>query len=92
MPKPKWLEGLEQFAHGAMGFGCRLLYLDYVLWWRENVKQWPPGDVITVSGKRYCPEDRVWDKSNDERSYLIGAYVAEAVRWAGIAAIIWWKT
>lgn len=42
MPKPKWLEPLEQTAHFWMGFGARLLYLDLLYWRREAVKQWPP--------------------------------------------------
>jgi hypothetical protein len=42
MPKPKWLEPLEQTAHFWMGFGARLVYLDWLLWRREAVKQWPP--------------------------------------------------
>lgn len=42
MPKPKWLEPLEQTAHFWMGFGARLVYMDALLWRREAVKQWPP--------------------------------------------------
>lgn len=42
MPKPKWLEPLEQTAHFWVGFGARLLYLDLLYWRREAVKQWPP--------------------------------------------------
>ena len=40
--KPKWLPGLERFAHMAMGAGARLLYLDLLLCRRERITQWPP--------------------------------------------------
>lgn len=42
MPKPAWLEPLEQTAHFWMGFGARMVYLDWLLWRREALKQWPP--------------------------------------------------
>ena len=42
MPKPKWLEPLEQTAHFWMGFGAGMLCLDLLYWRREAVKQWPP--------------------------------------------------
>lgn len=42
MPKPQWLEPLEQTGHFWMGFGARLVYLDWLYWRREAVKQWPP--------------------------------------------------
>ena len=42
MPKPKWLEPLEQTAHGCMGFGASLIFADILWYRRERVKQWPP--------------------------------------------------
>jgi len=85
MPKPKWLEPLEQFGHFWMGFGCGLTFLRLVLWWREFKKQWPPGDplwvdkiTLTVSphafmgAKQYYESDRVWDLAIDELFYNIG--------------------
>lgn len=49
MPKPAWLEPLEQTGHFWMGFGARLLYLDLLYWRREAVKQWPPAtDVLPI--------------------------------------------
>ena len=50
MPKPKWLEPVEQFAHFWMGLGASLANAGLVLWWYEWVKQWPverPEDTKT---------------------------------------------
>ena len=49
MSKPDWLEPLEQTGHFFMGFGARLVFLDYLLWRREAVKQWPPGKPFMIA-------------------------------------------
>jgi hypothetical protein len=95
MSKPSWLEPLEQTAHFFMGFGARLVFLDYLLWRREAVTQWPPGDTVHLrlndgppphyvgyegEGKPYAPHDRVWDMMTDMRWYFIGGTCADVVR------------
>jgi hypothetical protein len=76
MSKPPWLEPLEQTGHFFMGFGARLVFLDYLLWRREAVTQWPPGDVVDG----YAPLDRVQDMMTDMRWYFIGGTCADVVR------------
>lgn len=88
MPKPDWLEPLEQAAHFAMGFGARLVFLDYLLWRREAVTQWPPGKpFVDLSGKLVTQLDRVQDMITDIRYYYIGGTVADVFR-AGL--VLWW--
>lgn len=56
MPKPKWLEPLEQFGHAWIGFGTSLIFAD-VLWWRrERVKQWPPATEKRPALFIHCAE------------------------------------
>ncbi len=94
MPKPDWLEPLEQSAHFAMGFGARLVFLDYLLWRREGVTQWPPGKPFVTDdpSRQYRPTrvtqlDRVSDMVEDMRWYTIGGTVADVFR-AGL--VLWW--
>lgn len=93
MSKPKWLEPLEQFAHFWMGFGARLTFLDYLLWRREAVTQWPPGKPFrvvtadTVWGGWVTQLDRVQDMVTDMRWYSIGGTAADLLR-AGL--VLWW--
>ncbi len=103
MPKPDWLEPLEQAAHFAMDFGARLVFLDYLLWRREAVTQWPPGDPLWLYKEKfrgyvvvdtnhlgavgYFPQDRVKDMMTDMRWYTIGGTVADVFR-AGL--VLWW--
>lgn len=44
MPKPKWLEPLEQVGHFWIGLGCSLIFADVLYWRRERVSQWPPAN------------------------------------------------
>jgi len=94
VPKPDWQEPLEQFAHFWMGFGARLVFLDYLLWRREAVTQWPPGDPFFVKGPPgstwpilVTRLDRVRDMVTDMRWYTIGGTAADVCR-VGLAA--WW--
>ena len=83
MTKPAWLEPLEQTGHFFMGFGCRLLYLDYLLWRREK-KQLPPAterepvlwaqQIVFGSGPFLGQDTGKWDASEqpafpDDRQY-----------------------
>lgn len=43
-----WQDVIEQILHGFMGFGARLSLLDLLIWWREDIKQWPPGKPILI--------------------------------------------
>ena len=101
MPKPDWLEPLEQFAHFWMGFGARLTFLDYLLWRREWRKLPPENDRYPVKwlslsdegdgrsfvGEEYWAATRVLDMMTDMRWYTIGGTVADVFR-AGLVA--WW--
>lgn len=96
MPKTKAQENLEQAVHVLMGFGARLIYFDFMLFLRETVVQWPPADdqhpIIyrtRADGTKeaYFPETRVLDMVNDMRSYEIGKYLAEVVRWIVIGVL-----
>lgn len=84
---PKWAqEAVDQTGHLAIGFSCGLTSAYLYAWWRENIKQWPPGKPIYLDDdgyaffadekqgdwKEYFPADRVWDKSIDELFYHIG--------------------
>jgi hypothetical protein len=89
MSKPSWLEPLEQTGHFFMGFGARLVFLDYLLWRREAVTQWPPGKPWSVAWVLGNPIkgwsdvtqlDRVQDMMTDMRWYFIGGTCADVVR------------
>ena len=94
MPKPEWQEPAEQFAHFWMGFFARLTFLDYLLWRREAVTQWPPGDPFIANDDANMGMPvfvthltRVQDMVTDMRWYTIGGTVADLVR-AGL--VLWW--
>lgn len=47
LPKPIQ-NVIEDVLHVGMGFAAGLVCFDLYLWWREWVKQWPPGKPITI--------------------------------------------
>ncbi len=95
MGKPSWLEPLEQAGHFFMGLGARIVFLDYLLWRREAVTQWPPGKPFEVVSGRGTNKvsvlvtqmDRVEDMVlNDMRWYQIGGIAGDVIRLiAGVA-------
>lgn len=50
---PKWAQdAIEQVGHFWMGVAARLAVVgDLWWWWRESIKQWPPGDTVWVNKK-----------------------------------------
>ncbi len=94
MPKPDWQEPAEQFGHFVLGICARLTFLDYLLWRREAVTQWPPGDPFIADklmqkghGELVTQLDRVQDMMTDMRWYTIGGTVADIARaWF----VLWW--
>jgi hypothetical protein len=94
MPPSKSQLKLERVAHIAMGFGARLVYLDYLLFMREAVTQWPPANdqypvLVTESSGNYYSAARVLDMLCDMGDYLIGAYIAEVFRWLTLGLAFW---
>ena len=50
---PKWAqEAVDQTGHIAIGWASGLTFGYLYPWWRENIKQWPPGDPIFVDVDR----------------------------------------
>ena len=90
-------ESIEQVLHGLMGFCGEIVGLgQWLLWRRECVKQWPPGDSIEVailndnrwSAKLHVPLDRVQDMANDWESYAIGGSVMSTLKSLAIAGLL----
>ena len=55
---PKWAqETVDQAGHLGIGIGCGLTSAYLYAWWRENVKQWPPGDPIFIDPEPGSHED-----------------------------------
>jgi len=95
-------ESIEQVLHGLMGFFGEIVGLgQWLLWRRECVTQWPPGDTLNVSTPRdgypnkasgsciaYQPLDRVQDMANDWKSYAIGGSVMSTLKSLAIAGLL----
>ena len=86
MPKPAWQEPAEQVGHVALGVLAGLSFGLLLIWWREWVLQWPPGDPATVDGVEITQLDRVADTKRDLLFFDIG-YTAGQV---GQFGLVWW--
>ena len=84
------LEPVEQVGHFFMGFGAGLLNLGLLLWWREWVKQWPPGEPFTIGisdPPQYVTQlDRVADTAKDLKYMEIGRTVV----WFFVVGLAFW--
>lgn len=93
MPKPKWLEPLEQAGHVGMGLLLSLVGAEIVYWIRERRWQWPPGNRVFILSQKtnrqvpFVPEDRVIDMMTDLEHCIIGSTIVNWLQKVAIAVL-----
>ena len=96
---PKWFQslpkrvqdGIEQTLHLLAGIVAGAFCLDLVVWWREWVDQWPPGEIVHVRRKPWAKIEphtqlaRVADTKRDLLFFGIGSTIGHVAR----TVLIW---